>query len=80
MIPLRSQVAEEPLDLSYEFLAEAIQGEHENPSLSILALKELLCRVLYRDLDKPIATDKFFAGSKPDSTLNALSYSDTARA
>ena len=70
----------EPLDLSYEFLAEVIQGEHGNTSLSLLALKELHCRVLYRDTDKPIATDKLFAGAKPDSAFNALSYSDTARA
>ena len=79
-LPLNKGSTEEPLYLSYDLLTEMIKSDHGNNSLFLLAFKELYCRILYQDIDKSIATDKFFKGSKSDLTLNALSYSDCAKA
>ena len=79
-LPLSKDATDEPLDINYELLGQMVQSDHGSNSLYFVALKELYCRVLHSDLDKAIATDKFFAGSRSDRKFNALSYYDTARA
>ena len=79
-LPLSKDATEEPLDINYELLGQMVQSDHGNNNLYFVALKELYYRVLHSDLDKAIATDKFFAGSRSDQKFNALSYYDTARA
>ena len=51
----------EPIDLSYNILANMIRVNHDDDTLYFLALTELKNRILHKDATKQIATDKFFS-------------------